>query len=197
MLVSGIKSRPKYAALEPDPFAKFNLVIVEGEGAGAAARLLESADRKFRTRTTVLYAGSNQAADCLSSFQIHRIQILPTIETLLIRLDGFLTTATMGIRLYAAGTEGLIGQVIQHAEQFLIDHKSIITEHVGSLARRIQCVHCKGITENVTTNVARCGHCGVNLLVRDHYSRRFAAFMGVSTDAEAPGVLPLIQEVFR
>jgi len=197
MLVSGIKSRPKYATLEPDPFAIFNLVLVEGEGAGAAARLLESADHQFRTRTTVLYSGSGQAADCLSSFQIHRMQFLPTIETLLIRLDGFLTTATMGIRLYVAGTEGFIGQVIQHAERFAVDHKSIITEHCGSLARRIQCVHCKGITENVTTNVARCGHCGVNLLIRDHYSRRFAAFMGVSTDAEAPGVLPPIQEMFR
>jgi hypothetical protein len=197
MLVSGIKSRPKYATLEPDPFAIFNLVLVEGEGAGAAARLLESADHQFRRRTTVLYAGPSQAADSVSSFHIHRMQILPTIETLLIRLDGFLTTATMGVRLYAAGTEGFIGQVIQHAEQFFIDHKSIITEHCGSLARRIQCVHCKGITEDVTTNVARCGHCGVNLLVRDHYSRRFAAFMGVSTDAEAPGILPPIQEVFQ
>jgi hypothetical protein len=28
------------------------------------------------------------------------------------------------------------------------------------------------------------------LLVRDHYSRRYGAFMGVNIDAEDPGVVP-------
>lgn len=125
------------------------------------------------------------------------MQFLPTIETLLIRLDGFLATATMGTRLYTAGTEGFMGQVIQHAGNYFMDHHSIMTEHCGSLARRIQCVHCKGVTENVTTNVARCSHCGVDLAVRDHYSRRLAAFMAVSADAEAPGNLPIVEEIFR
>jgi predicted RNA-binding Zn-ribbon protein involved in translation (DUF1610 family) len=102
----------------------------------------------------------------------------------------------MGVRLYCAGTEGFIGQVIQRAESHFINHKSIVTEHCGSLARRIQCIHCKGITENVTTNIAACSHCGLNLLVRDHYSRRLGAFMAVSADAEAPGEVPAIQEIF-
>ena len=43
--------------------------------------------------------------------------------------------------------------------------------------------------EVVATPVA-CSHCGVKLTVRDHYSRRLGAFMGVCVDAEAPGVLP-------
>jgi dimethylamine monooxygenase subunit C len=196
MLVSGIKSRPQYGTLEPDPFATFNLVLVEGEGVNAAVRLLKSGDHQFWSRTTVLCVGPPETADPLSNFQIQRTQLFPTIETLLIRLDGFLGTAVMGIRLYAGGTEGFIGQIIQHAGRHFIDHKSIITEHCGSLARRVQCVHCKGVTENVTTNVAKCSHCGVDLLIRDHYSRRFAAFMGVSIDAEAPGVLPPIERVF-
>ena len=57
----------------------------------------------------------------------------------------------MGLRLYLAGTEGLIGQAMQVALEAGIDHTSMQTEHRGSLARRMQCVHCKGITENVTT----------------------------------------------
>ena len=197
MLVSGIKSRPKYATLEPDPFAKFNLVLADGDGFHAAVRLLERADRQFRSRTVILCVGAGQAAGRLRDLQVDRIHLLPTTATLLVRLDRFLDTAKMGIRLYVAGIEGLIGQVIQHAESFGIDHKSVVTEHCGSLARRIQCVHCKGITENVTTNIARCGHCGIDLLVRDHYSRRYAAFMAVSVDAEAPGNVPAIEEVFR
>jgi hypothetical protein len=197
MRFSGIKSRPRYETLEPDRLARFNLVLAEGEGANAAVRLLESADHQFRTRTTILYTGTAQAADRLRTFQVQRMQFLPTIETLLIRLDGFLANATMGTRLYTAGTEGFMGQVIKHAGNHSIDHRSIVTEHCGSLARRILCIHCKGITEGVTTNLARCSHCGVDLLVRDHYSRRLAAFMAVSADAEAPGNLPAVEEVFR
>ena len=48
----------------------------------------------------------------------------------------------------------------------------------------MQCVHCKGITEDVTTQPATCSHCGLLLLVRDHYSRRLAAFQGVCINAE-------------
>ena len=56
--------------------------------------------------------------------------------------------------------------------------------------RRVQCVHCKGITENVSTDPFVCSHCGLNLFVRDHYSRRLAAFQGVNIDAEDPGQVP-------
>jgi hypothetical protein len=42
----------------------------------------------------------------------------------------------------------------------------------------------------------KCAGCGRHLFVRDHYSRRLAAYMGVMADAEAPGELPPIEEVF-
>ncbi len=96
----------------------------------------------------------------------------------------------MGTRVYLAGTEGLIGQAMRLALEAGIDHAAIETEHRGSLKRRVQCVHCKGITEDVTTQPAVCAHCGLHLFVRDHYSRRIAAFQGVCIDAEEPGVLP-------
>ena len=83
------------------------------------------------------------------------------------------------------------------AWEFGIRHQSIRTEHRGSLARRVQCVHCKGLTEPVTTNIVACAHCGLHLLVRDHYSRRMGAFQGVNVDAEAPGQVPTIEEVFK
>jgi hypothetical protein len=49
----------------------------------------------------------------------------------------------------------------------------------------------------VKTNIVKCAHCGTNLLVRDHYSKRLAAFQGVCVDAEVPGELPEIVEVFK
>ncbi len=195
MLVSGIKSRPLYDGLVPRPNAQRHLIVSEGEGALAVADLVAKAAPDFLPRATILYVGENQS-DRLQAIGAGVCDILPTIEVLLSRLADVLSTAMMGTRLYVSGTEGFIGQVIQLALDHGIDHRSIATEHRGSLARRVQCVHCKGITENVTTNIAICAHCGLNLLVRDHYSRRLGAFMGVCIDAEAPGELPAVQEIF-
>lgn len=69
-------------------------------------------------------------------------------------------------------------------------------EHLGTAARRVNCVHCRAANEDVTTSVVRCGGCGRHLLVRDHYSRRLAAYMGVMADAEVPGELPPTREAF-
>ena len=96
----------------------------------------------------------------------------------------------MGLQIYLAGTEGLIGQAMQEAIAAGFPADAIQTEHRGSTARRVQCVHCKGITEDVTTDPFVCAHCGLNLFVRDHYSRRMAAFQGVCVDAEDPGQVP-------
>jgi dimethylamine monooxygenase subunit C len=62
-----------------------------------------------------------------------------------------LISAKMGARFYVSGTEGFIGQAMQVAIENGIDFNSIRTEHRGSMARRVQCVHCKGVTDNVTT----------------------------------------------
>jgi hypothetical protein len=201
MLVSGIKSRPVYGGLNPQPPAKRHLIVAEGEGALAIAELMALASNDFRSRATILYVtcGSTGPShtQMLQSLGVDECHFFPTIQTMMFRLTGILSTSTMGTRLHVSGTEGFIGQVVQLALSHHMDHHSIATEHRGSLARRVQCVHCKGITNDVTTNIAKCAHCGLNLLVRDHYSRRLGAFMGVAVDAEAPGELPPIQEIYR
>ena len=98
--------------------------------------------------------------------------------------------------VYLTGTEGLMGQAQNEAMQAGIPHTSIQTEHRGSVARRMQCVHCKGITEDVMTDPFVCSHCGLNLFVRDHYSRRLAAYQGVCIDAEDPGNVPEARELY-
>jgi ferredoxin-NADP reductase len=96
----------------------------------------------------------------------------------------------MGTQFYLTGTEGLIGQAERDIMNTGFPHAAIQKEHRGSTVRRVQCVHCKGITENVTTDPFKCSHCGLSLFVRDHYSRRLAAFQGVNIDAEDPGLVP-------
>jgi hypothetical protein len=194
MLVSGIKSRPVYAGLEPDLFARSNVIVCDRDGSDAVLEMLRRTDGEFANRSTVLL--------CAEGMDWAEINMLtgemkpaaaapfPNLDATVVRLKEILAAAKMGTRLYVAGTEPLIGSVVQTAMLYGVNHKSIRAEHRGSLKRRVQCVHCKGFTENVTTNPVKCSSCGLTLLVRDHYSRRFAAFQGVRIDAEVPGEIP-------
>ena len=102
----------------------------------------------------------------------------------------------MGDRLYVLGTEPFLWSVATAAAIVGFGPEQIRLCHAGSLQRRVWCTHCHGFTEPVTTNVVPCAGCGRHLLVRDHFSRRLGAFMGVMVDAEAPGEIPAIEEVF-
>ncbi|MDF0699592.1 dimethylamine monooxygenase subunit DmmA family protein [Rhizobium sp. MC63] len=200
MLVAGIKSRPVYKGLTIQPRARRHIFALEGEGAKALLDQQPALDETALSRSEILYVarGSQGSGldETLRRLGADMFFTAPTIATLLFRLKGSLATAHMGTRLYISGTEGFIGQAMLVALDYGMDHPSIITEHRGSLARRVQCVHCKGITDDVTTSPFACSHCGLTLLVRDHYSRRLAAFQGVNIDAEEPGSAPQPKELF-
>jgi predicted RNA-binding Zn-ribbon protein involved in translation (DUF1610 family) len=200
MLVAGIKSRPVYSGLAIKPYARRHLFALEGEGAKALLEQRSALDETALSRSEILYVarGSQGAGhdEALRKLGADMFYVAPTISTLLFRLKGSLTSARMGTRLYISGTEGFIGQVMMVALEYGMDHASVITEHRGSLARRVQCVHCKGITDDVTHSPFTCSHCGLPLLVRDHYSRRLGAFQGVNIDAEEPGSAPDPEELF-
>jgi predicted RNA-binding Zn-ribbon protein involved in translation (DUF1610 family) len=195
-----IKSRPVYPGLHIAPQARRHLFALEGEGALALQDQVAACGRDFLARADVLYVarGSQplERATLLKELGPRDFWQAPSVATLLSRLRAALANATMGTRIYVAGTEGFIGQAMQVAMEFGVDPVSIITEHRGSLARRVQCVHCKGITDNITTSPFSCSHCGLSLFVRDHYSRRIGAFQGVNVDAEIPGSVPPSQEMY-
>lgn len=201
MFTSPIKSRPQYGGLRPMSSARRHLIAAEGDGAEAVKALFDQAPAGFADRAEVLYAMAGEDAArhraALEALKLQSCEAFTTADELLGALDRLLATALMGTRLYAAGTEGFIGRVVRLAVDHGMDHRSVLTEHSGSLARRVQCVHCKGFTENVTTSIFECGHCGTLLFVRDHYSRRLAAFQGVSINAEDPSSRPVGQEIYR
>jgi predicted RNA-binding Zn-ribbon protein involved in translation (DUF1610 family) len=197
MLVQGIKSRPVYTGLTIDANAQRHLFALEGEGPLALLAQAKSASPDFLGRSTVLYTANGTPHEgALAELRPDVLWTAPTIPVLLNRLDVEIANARMGTRIYIAGTEGFIGQAMKVALDRGIDFGSIRTEHQGSLARRVQCVHCKGITDNVKTSPFICSHCGLALLVRDHYSRRLAAFQGVNVDAEVPGTAPPPETIF-
>jgi hypothetical protein len=193
MLVKGIKSRPVYGTLAARP-GMHHLLVADAEGAEAILDMAKSAPPGFFDHAHIVFITSTAAGKgygaALEALKPDSFYEGPTIAAALPRLHQTLSTAHMGTTIYLAGTEGLIGQAMKVALDHGVDHASIVTEHRGSEARRVQCVHCKGVTENVTTQPVKCSHCGLMLLVRDHYSRRLAAFQGVCIDAEEPGTAP-------
>lgn len=189
-----IKSRPVYAPLEPRP-GKLHVIVADDAGADAVSDMLTRATNRSEilTGAHVMYCPGPTGTDgtakleALGAAQFFRA---PTIPALLPRLVRVLLDAHMGTQFYLAGSESLIGQAEREIMNTGFPFASIQKEQRGSTLRRVQCVHCKGITENVATDPFRCSHCGLSLFVRDHYSRRMAAFQGVNIDAEDPGLVP-------
>ncbi|MGB2534552.1 MAG: dimethylamine monooxygenase subunit DmmA family protein [Candidatus Puniceispirillum sp.] len=198
---SSIQSRPVYGKLELR-YDKDCLMIADAEGAEAILDIVQMAEnaKKVLQRTQIIYFPKDTAETYvkkLEALSAHQLFIETNREALLARLRQELATAQMGLQIYLAGTEGLIGQAQSEVLKAGIPHTAIQTEHRGSVARRMQCVHCKGITEDVITSPFVCSHCGLNLFVRDHYSRRLAAFQGVRVDAEDHGNVPDKVELYQ
>jgi hypothetical protein len=124
------------------------------------------------------------------------VRRFPDVPSVLAALRVLLDESLMGTRLYVAAPESVIGRAVQLALEFNMNQDEIHAEARGSLARRVHCIHCRSTTEEVRTNIVECGGCARWLLVRDHYSRRLAAYMGIMVDAEAPGERPAVTEIF-
>lgn len=195
-----IKSRPVYAALEPRP-GPLHIVLADAEGSAAVVSLAARSPAGFFDRVHVIHVvdgrTSNLVTDELVRLRPCSYERETLLDDALARLAEKLASAHMGTQLYLAGTEGLIGRATRVALDASMEPASIQAEHRGSEARRVQCVHCKGISDDVTTQPFICSHCGLTLFVRDHYSRRIAAFQGVCIDAEEPGIVPPTQDLFR
>ncbi|MBI1217997.1 MAG: hypothetical protein GC186_05560 [Rhodobacteraceae bacterium] len=196
-----IRSRPVYGELAYRP-GSLHLMVADGEGANALVDLVARAGAEapgLLARAHIIYMPGPNGTDlsavvqALGAAQFHRS---PSYASAELRLRKVLADARMGLQVYLAGTEGLIGQAQREAMAAGLPHDAVQTEHRGATVRRVQCVHCKGITENVRTDPFVCAHCGLTLFVRDHYSRRLAAFQGVNIDAEDPGKVPPLVERF-
>ncbi len=107
---------------------------------------------------------------------------------LLERLAHRLAAERVGLRLYAAGADGFLADVCRCADQAGLGAGELFLERIGAPSRRVRCVHCRTVAEAVSTTLVACAGCGATLLVRDHFSRRLGAYMGVQVDAEAPGL---------
>jgi len=210
MLVTGIKSKPVYAPLRADPGGRYHLLLGNGPGAAPLLQVLAelrggAADSLGRSRvlftpgaqpSTDTGAEAHADSTAFSAAGVPDVRSFADSGALLAEFESLLAASVMGLRLYVAGPESFIGLALKIALDFNLNTDEIRAQECGSAARRVRCVHCRHTTEDVRTNIVECLGCRRWLLVRDHYSRRLAAYMGVMVDAEAPGQRPPIQEIF-
>jgi len=201
VLVTGIKSKPVYAPLRADLGGRYHLMLGMGPGATALLRVLAEIQGSAlpalqKTRVLLVADGGMLTTVPFDHLGLGLVSQFAGTASLLEAFRLVLSESLMGTRLYVAGPESFIGLAMKIALEFDLNKDEIRAEEVGTLARRVYCVHCRATTENVRTNIVSCTGCARWLLVRDHYSRRLAAYMGVMVDAEAPGELPPIKEVY-
>lgn len=189
-----IPSRPVYPGLVSCGAAP--AIMIADEAGAAALSDLARADASVMDKAHLLLIGvAPETAERLRALAPRSLAQLEDLGALEPEFEALLGAAPMGCLLFCAGSEGLIGQASAQALGFGLPADAIQSEHRGSIARRMQCVHCKGITEDVTTDPFTCSHCGLTLFVRDHFSRRLGVFQGVCVDAETPGEIPATQEI--
>ncbi len=202
MLITGIKSKPVYAPLAPDVGGRHHVLVGHGVGGEPLLRVIAALRDSGGGRASrrLLYATDQGVAgvalDAVRTADVAEVRCFPATRALLADLRETFESALMGTRLYVAGPEAFMGLVMRLAAEFNLNRDEIRAEECGSRARRVHCIHCRVATEEVRTNIVQCTGCRRWLIVRDHYSRRLAAYMGVMADAEAPGELPEIREVF-
>jgi hypothetical protein len=189
----GIKSRPIYGPVGLDAAGRRHLLVTDA--ASVSGDPLRDDLGAFPEVWTVARDGRSPS----SAFMTREASshVFRSTALLFDALRARLARETMGFRLYAVGSETFLGDVAALGASAGLGRSEMTLGHSGSLARRIYCVHCRTITEGVTTNVFTCSGCGASLFVRDHFSARLAAFMGVQVDAEAPGELPPIETLYE
>jgi hypothetical protein len=205
VLITSIKSKPVYEPLRADVGGRYHLMLASGPGGEALLRVLgeirDAAPQALQNTRALLVPGADAAAHSNTATRINEVgvtdvRLFDDVASLLTTFRTVLDESLMGTRLYVAGPESFIGLAMKLALEFDMNKDEIRAEELGTSARRVYCVHCRTTTEDVKTNIVNCAGCQRWLLVRDHYSRRHAAYMGVMVDAEAPGELPPIREVY-
>jgi hypothetical protein len=187
-LLSTFKSRPTYQPLQPAPGPGRHWLVLEA--ASLSEALQEQLDLAFAP-----VQGSLQTW-CVGAQADARGQATPLADLSALAEAFSRNVPLVSDCLYVQGTEPFVWSVAQAAAKAGWTPQQWQLAHAGSLQRRVWCTHCHGFTEGVKTSIVACAGCGRQLLVRDHFSKRHGAFMGVMVDAEQPGLVPKAEEVF-
>lgn len=189
--VASMTNRPRYAALSPVPGARAHLLVTDHApcDAGVFAPGIGADDFPERWDVVAHARVLPQPAGGPG------VQHFRSVSHLLSLLRHRLGAETMGLRLYAAGSEPFVWDVARVAFDAGMGREELQMFACGQPVRRVWCVHCRTVNPGVGTTLVTCAGCGVVLGVRDHFSRAQNAWLGVQCDAEAPGEVPEIEDL--
>ncbi|SSB98368.1 hypothetical protein SAMN04488697_11219 [Pseudomonas sp. 43mfcvi1.1] len=103
-----------------------------------------------------------------------------------------LVNATVGSHLYIMGDEAFIWRIHGEARSAGLENDEIDITRTLAGPRRVYCVHC-GLTQSAGPQpLLNCIGCDVGLEVREHFSQRLGAYLGVCSNPDRPysGVRP-------
>lgn len=193
-----IRSKPDYQSLAWRDHALAHVVVAKGKGGMAVLQLFQQ--MYPRQPVKVLYIRDKDEsvdyAATLTKLIGEGLQCFDTEQEGLYAFFRMLSDCHMGTQFYMSGTESFIWSAVKLAKLHGVQEDDVMKQMVASLSRPVYCVHCKGVTTDVTTNIATCRKCGRKLFVRDHFSRLLGAYMGLQVDAENPGEVPEIEEIY-
>ncbi|WP_438970698.1 dimethylamine monooxygenase subunit DmmA family protein [Methylophaga sp.] len=193
-----IRSKPVYDSLVWREYATGHVVIAQGDGGLAVLKLFQQ--KCPREPIKLLFADEDVAAkkygEIIQTLVPEGLAICESEQAVLAALKEQLPECLMGTQFYVAGSERFIWAVIETLNEYGVQEQHVAKELSGTLARSVYCVHCKTISENVHHSIHPCDGCGRHLFVRDHFSRRLGAYMGVMVDAEEPGNIPAKEEIY-
>ena len=178
-----IRSKPVYEDLSPlGDGLKQVLVSLGNEGARAIEQVLPNPGDYLH-----LHAGEGSPPTAM---------VLRSVPFLFTQLRRVLLESSAGTVLSIAGPEQEVWQCFRIGRECGMALARIRPMLAGSARRTVYCVHCKALTPDVTRSTLSCSGCGQRLLVRDHFSRHLAAFVGVRVDAEVPGEFPDSEQLY-
>lgn len=191
-----INSKPEYQTLAWHDKAQAHVVVSSGRA--AAILQLFQQQRPAQPVTVLHVPEANGQDDCamLAATVGNGLMLYASADAMLVDFDRMMGAMRMGTRFYLAGSESFMWSVARVAKLHGVEEDDMQKQLVATLARPVYCVHCKATTADVTTNIVACRQCGRRLFVRDHFSRRLGAYMGLMVDAEDPGVIPPIEEIY-
>jgi len=193
-----IRSKPSYETLVWKEKALAHVVVAKGSGGMAVLQLFQQ--MQPTQPVTVFYVrGKHDDTDYSKTLANVVGEDLKVFESEMEALYAFyrsLPDVRMGTRFYVSGTESFMWSLCKLASLFDVQESEIMKQLSNSLSRPVYCVHCKATTPDVKTNIVSCIKCSRKLFVRDHFSRHLGAYMGLMIDAENPGQVPEIEEIY-
>ncbi|MBS8265418.1 hypothetical protein DYI25_13400 [Mesobacillus boroniphilus] len=87
----------------------------------------------------------------------------------------------MGTYLYISGTSDFVKRIQVRAMNAGFSEHDMQTFITGTIKKKLICCTCHGENEVLDSTHVVCVHCGQDLEVSDHYSRRLDAYLGYVT----------------